>query len=358
MTSAGTRELAGWDGWLAQLLGVESSAIRLKLRAALAHQSNRLYDLWQGTEHLILKEYLRPAEFSTGPKFEFQALTHTRPLDIAPEPVYWTEQHDAHRRPVVIYRYMDGKMWDRTKPGPTELSKLLAMYLSLHDMQWPEMWLSRGITQAKQLREIIVPRAKSTLTLYQHWVTDHFPAGQRAVDLMVTQWVSIEQACDDLVNMPEAALKFCRSDPRFANIIQRPDGRLGMVDWEDSGLRDPAMEAADMVSHPNQEDLLGWDEWDSFLNPYLDTFARTDFGLLQRFEHYLMVFYSFYLERLIAAGLQHWRQGSLGAWRANAMDPNQRLRRYLARALAWPKRDYQQVLAGLGDLVFFPEAYQ
>jgi len=31
-------------------------------------------------------------------------------------------------------------------------------------------------------------------------------------------------------------LCFCRSDARFANVIARPDGRLGLVDWEDSGF--------------------------------------------------------------------------------------------------------------------------
>jgi len=40
----------------------------------------------------------------------------------------------------------------------------------------------------------------------------------------------------------EAPLCFCRSDARFANVIARPDGRLGLVDWEDSGLRDRAVE--------------------------------------------------------------------------------------------------------------------
>jgi thiamine kinase-like enzyme len=34
-------------------------------------------------------------------------------------------------------------------------------------------------------------------------------------------------------------MRFCRADPRFANVITRPDGRLAMVDWEDSGRAIP-----------------------------------------------------------------------------------------------------------------------
>ena len=46
---------------------------------------------------------------------------------------------------------------------------------------------------------------------------------------------------DALPLIPEVApVCFCRSDARFANVISRPDGRVGLVDWEDSGLRDPA----------------------------------------------------------------------------------------------------------------------
>jgi thiamine kinase-like enzyme len=69
------------------------------------------------------------------------------------------------------------------------------------------------------------------------------------------------------VLMP-APLVFCRSDPRCANVIARPDGRLGLGDWEDSGLRDPGREVADLLLHPNQEDLVAGPVWDAFLRPY------------------------------------------------------------------------------------------
>src|SRR5712691_10851101 len=96
----------------------------------------------------------------------------------------------------------------------------------------------------------------------------------------------------------DSPLCFCRSDPRFANVIARPDGRLGLVDWEDCGLRDTAREVADLLLHPNQEDLLGWREWQAFLQPYIDG-RRSDADFERRLQAYLAVFPIFWLGLLL-----------------------------------------------------------
>jgi hypothetical protein len=100
-----------------------------------------------------------------------------------------------------------------------------------------------------------------------------------------------------------APLRFCRSDPRFANVIARPHGRVGLVDWEDSGLRDPAPELADLLHHPNQEDLLGPEGWQPFLDRYLPT-CRDDPGFGEWLRGYLALFPVFWLGVLLAEGLR------------------------------------------------------
>src|SRR5438067_10962939 len=92
-------------------------------------------------------------------------------------------------------------------------------------------------------------------------------------------------------------LCICRSDPRFANVIARPDGRIGLVDWEDSGLRDPAREVADLLLHPNQEDLLSDTEWSALLNPYTASRA-SDPMFATRLNAYLPPFAPLWLSRL------------------------------------------------------------
>jgi hypothetical protein len=124
------------------------------------------------------------------------------------------------------------------------------------------------------------------------------------------------------------------------------------VDWEDSGLRNPAREVADLLTHPNQEDLISQDARQAFLYRYLPS-RRHDSALEERLRGYLAVFPVFWLGLIIQDGLNRVRSGALEGWLVNGMPPNQRLRRYLARCQAWPNPDFSSALAGLGDLEFF-----
>jgi thiamine kinase-like enzyme len=150
----------------------------------------------------------------------------------------------------------------------------------------------------------------------------------------------------------DTPLCFCRSDARFANVIARPDGRLGLVDWEDSGLRDPAVEVADLLMHPNQEDLLSGAAWQPFLSTYIQS-RHADPGFEGRLQGALALFPIFWLGILLQDGMQRGAFGTLDAWQINEVEPNVRLRRYLARAQAWPDPDPAAALANLGDIIFF-----
>jgi aminoglycoside phosphotransferase (APT) family kinase protein len=158
---------------------------------------------------------------------------------------------------------------------------------------------------------------------------------------------------DGVPLIPEIApLCFCRSDARFANVIARPDGRVGLVDWEDSGLRDPARELVDLLHHPNQEDLLGPDEWRPFLDRYLPS-RGADAGFAERVRGYLALFPVFWLGVLLTEGLRRTSNGTLHDWRVNDLDPNERLRRYVARSNAWPELDPGAALSDVADVTFF-----
>jgi aminoglycoside phosphotransferase (APT) family kinase protein len=153
-------------------------------------------------------------------------------------------------------------------------------------------------------------------------------------------------------------LCFCRSDPRFANVIARPDGRLGLVDWEDSGLRDPARDLADVLLHPNQEDLFTMDEWQAFVEPYVAGRGEMDPGLAHHAHLYRPLFCAFWLAALIRGGLARARTGRLAGWQVHGMAANERLRRYLARGVAWPEAEFCGELEALGEVSFFPDRSQ
>src|SRR5919199_4289288 len=97
-------------------LGRPALESEIRLRPAAPHQSNRLYDVSVEGKHLIAKEYLR-ADVPEAAQHEYAALRHVESLQFAPEPVFF----DPSVGPVVIYRYMEGEMWDRRVPSAEEL---------------------------------------------------------------------------------------------------------------------------------------------------------------------------------------------------------------------------------------------
>ena len=119
-----------------------------------------------------------------------------------------------------------------------------------------------------------------------------------------------------------------------------------------SGLHDPAREVADLLLHPNQEDLLDFAAWQPFLSVYVES-RRDDADFDQRLHGYLAVFPVFWLGILLGEGMRRIRGGDFDKWMINEMEPNARLRRYLARAQAWPEADPSVALAKLGDVAFF-----
>ena len=219
-------------------------------RSPLDHQTNQLYDLWASGRHLILKEYLRTSEFSDAPRREYGALELLRPLAIAPRPVLLKLNDGLPGGPFVIYDYLDGEMWDRRHSGPDSLAALARVWCMLHTVSQEGLWMGRG--QERPLAEVVVQIA-GQIQAYAAWVAAAFPRGQAAAVLCT---VALQRCHAVTARLRETTpqLCFCRLDARFANVIQQPEGRIALVDWEDCGLRDPARDVADLLTHPNQED--------------------------------------------------------------------------------------------------------
>jgi len=330
----------------ARATGLPPATIDLSPRAPLEHQANRLYDFWAGGRHLILKEFLLPDEKHAAAPREYQALALMAPLHLAPCPVFF----DPALGPVVIYEFMEGDMWDRRKPTGTGLARLADAWLQMNAAQADQPWISHGYDQP---RAQTMGRIQAHLQAYADWVETDFPAGQAAATACLGLLRRCRDAIDEL-SAAEPALCFCKADPRFANVIQRPDGRLGLIDWEDSGLRDPARDLADVMTHPNQEDLLSLEEWQAFAQPYLSGRSAVDAGLARRAHLYQALFPIFWLTVIMNQGRHRANTGGLESWSINGLPANQRLRRYLARALAWPDLNFERELQQLHDVEFFP----
>jgi hypothetical protein len=279
---------------VAAATGAAPGAVDLSPRAPLGHQANRLYDAWVTQRHLIVKEFLIPDEQHAAPAREFGALQLLASLDIAPQPVFF----EPALGPVVIYEFMEGEMWDRRRPTPIDLALLADIWLKMNAVRANNLWWSHGYDRTLP---DVAARLRARLEAYSDWANAEFALGRRAADMCLNVLESRAGLVRELAAY-NPLLCFCRADPRFANVIQRPDGRLGLVDWEDSGLRDPARDLADVMTHPNQEDLLAPDAWQAFLEPDLAVQGRVDAQLWHRTHFYLALFPIFWLTVIMDQG--------------------------------------------------------
>jgi thiamine kinase-like enzyme len=293
----------------AHATGLPSSELDLRLRRPLDAQSNNLYDLFTGDRHLIVKEFLKEDELLDAPAREHSALLRLAEHDIAPQPVLY----DASRGPIVIYEFMPGEMWDRRVPSAAKLADLAELWLHLHSLPTDGLWLSRG--QERPLVET-GRELEHLLERYAAWVSTDYPPAQRAVSLFPEIIRQGRRAAADLAQCAPD-LCFCRSDARFANVIDRPSGRLGLIDWEDAGLRDPARDLGTLLTHPNQEDLMDELAWQPFLGPYLAGSEPLDPTIRERMDLYLGIFPLFWLAILLNAGVSKAKAGALDGWAIN-----------------------------------------
>jgi aminoglycoside phosphotransferase (APT) family kinase protein len=338
---------------VARLADAPVSGVRIEPRAPLDHQSNRLYDAWKDGRHLIVKEYLKPDEFSTGPIHEHRALELLAPLDVAPQPVGIDPEHTAERGPIVVYDYLDGEMWGRKKPSESELRALADVWLTIDSLSPQVTWDARGTNHSVAAR---YARFSVRMQAFRAWAEAAFPAGTaaalRCLEELDRRWPEVREL--DARGEQGMRRSFNPADTRFANVIRRPNGRLGLVDWEDGGLGDPAREVMGTISHPEQEDLLTPAEWQAFLEPYLAAMTARDALLSLRIERYAAISPMFWLSVVFQEGVRRAEEGRLAGWEVNALPANVRLRRYLAYALAWPEGDFARELDRLADLEFFP----
>ena len=335
---------------VAASLGLGANDVTVRERTPLAHQRNQLYDARASGQHFIAKRFARPNRADDAAHCEERALTLLAPYGIAPEPLLHAPAQPSGRAPIVVYRFVEGAMWDRTPPSAAQLAQLAQAWITMHQVPTDGLWTSH----AYQLFHGSSPWLRAPLLRYAAWTRRHFPAGGAADAHCLALFRRFRHLIAEVERL-DAPLCFSRADPRFANVIQRSADQLAMVDWEDSGLRDPALDVADLLTHPNQEDLLPPAAWQAFLAPYRAAQLPRDPTFDQRLQRYTALFVLFRLVRLLQAGVERAETGALAGWRINMLTPNERLRRLLARGLAWPNDLDENRLAAVKPVTFFPE---
>jgi hypothetical protein len=83
-------------------------------------------------------------------------------MDIAPRPLFY----DPSVGPVVVYKYLEGAMWDRRVPAAAELAALADLWVALHALPTEDLWIGRG--QARN-SPTLVARLRTPIERYAAW---------------------------------------------------------------------------------------------------------------------------------------------------------------------------------------------
>ena len=306
---------------IAHILGWHPDDFLFEKRPSIDLQSNDLYDLKNGDHHFILKAYLKEDELEEAPRREFQSLTLLQSTNLAPKPIFF----DATAGPFVIYEFMAGEMWDRKRPSSHQLQELAEAWLTINTLEHEKPWLARGSQYPIRFDWV-----QKRFAEYVAWAETAVSNPKPIIHRLNRSLKKVEPIFHKIDSVSPKRL-FSRSDPRFANIIGRPNGRLGIIDWEDSGWHDPAYAAADLLLHANQEDLLTLDEWEVFLRPYFHERTKDDPKIEQRFAWYMAALPFFWLALFLKLSRHHHTSGTYDTWQINQLPADERIGNYWRR---------------------------
>lgn len=322
-------------------LKLPTGDIRIQALAPLAHQSNHLYEAWAGGVVYMVKEFRKPDELYDAPAREYFAMEALAPREIAPRPVAYVRagEFGPGQWPIVVYQRLEGEMWDRRAPSPGDMEALARLWLTVHAVPLGGAPRARGIADGAGR---LLDRLPRVLQRYADWAREAAPHCLPMARALEEVGSRAEAAAVELRGLPACEV-YCRADARFSNVIVRPDGRLGMVDWEDCGVGDPAQFAADLRTGPNQEDLISDGAWRAFSEAYFGALTPTDPTLPRRVKLYELLAVTLWLGWIAERVLTQAAAGPVQSWTMNTMPAEERGRRFLARALAWPEGEIAEL---------------
>lgn len=311
-------------------LGVPIRHMQASLRKPRGYQTHTLFDVTAPGKHWIAKRYTLQDGQDDAPAREFEALKMVASLDIAPQPVWFDGAA------LVVYEFMPGEVWDRKTATPDEMRALAQTWLRVGRVDAASVGAS---TLFRRLQDPSGRARCPDVSLYAQWASQR-PHTRRAGELCAAAAARAHAAWDELAQFP-ARLRFCKCDPRFGNVLARPNGLIGLTDWEDCGLQDPAIEIADLFTAPNQEDLLAPQAKKALLDALREW--DEDGALARRVALYETVLLGTWFPVLMRVGLRRFADGALADWEINGMPYAGRLQRLLSRALGHE----------VGEVVFF-----
>lgn len=195
-------------------------------------------------EGVVVKVFDATARGASSAKREWDALGALRGSGVAAEPLHF----EAGAVPIVVMTRVGGAARPAVALDVGHAGVLGNAHRLVHD----HVPLSGG------------PEARSAIpaawpALLQDEPRDHRSPAVADAWREASAWITGSDLTR-LVSGDDA--RFSRGDPNLTNYLWDDDGGVVLVDWEDSGAKDPALEVADMAEHASTR-ALGDDFWDA-----------------------------------------------------------------------------------------------
>jgi len=223
--------------------------------------NNRLYRVTSirddpPTCDVACKYVVPDARDRAGREYGALCALHEAGLDIAPRPILL--ERERYALPVVVYEWLDGVVDGAPPRSDRDWQCLVEHLVACHA-------LSPEHTSVPLPRCVVYARSADEGRVLVQQQMAHIPPEAQPDDLRDLA------TCFDATPLPQwdpPPISLCRADHNTLNLIRRPDA-WASVDWENSGWSDPALDVAELITHPAYEDVLA-DRWDWLIDAYCD----------------------------------------------------------------------------------------
>lgn len=212
---------------------------------------------------------------------EYRALSvlDTLGLDLAPHPVLFDET--AYSLPLIVETWVEGEVIADPPDSAAAWAQLIDYYVNIHNVTCAQV-CAAGMALEKPI--LYAESAEACKELIRQKIT-RLPLNAQPESL---RRLYARFDARRLPHWDAPPLALARNDPNPRNFIRRGGQAWASVDWEYSGITDPAFDFADMLTHPQYIDVSSGQQA-RLIDEYvarMDKSGSTDTGRAARIRAY------------------------------------------------------------------------
>lgn len=209
-----------------------------KFQKILGGYNNIVYRVSRNSSTFAVKFTMRDERARAWREYSALTALQNMGLQVAPKPVLLDQLSYAH--PVIVMTWLEGKVSKDPPQNEAEWTSLFKHYSTIHSVNETNCGIALPIAvltipEISYCKQFVISETQRTPE--KEWAREHFE--------LLRLFESLQIPC-----LPKVQPVLCRNDPNTTNYIRKENYYWLSVDWESSGLGDPAFEVANILTHP------------------------------------------------------------------------------------------------------------